>query len=301
MPDETYVLKGVLMDKETGKELLDENGKRVTAGISFVPENEEGTIEMTFELDARRLAGKSVVVFERLYDEEEHLIAKEEDIENADQTVLYRKQEIPKNTIVEKPGHNSKEVRKSPKTGDENRMDLWLVMLCVFGIAVVTEIVIYKRSARKDIKHIEFQKSDLEKKYQEQRQYENLSFNVDDLLILQDKHNIDTFVKPEKFFANIYGWLNKSREEKQRIISTYIDNVVVERKEDKTIVKETHFRTSFLLDLINYNQETKNVLTLTESFEFVVQKMFHTVNGWQFNKCNNIKYWTIIPDLPNEN
>lgn len=36
---------------------------------------------MTFELDARRLAGKSVVVFERLYDEEEHLIAKEEDIE----------------------------------------------------------------------------------------------------------------------------------------------------------------------------------------------------------------------------
>ena len=107
----------------------------------------------------------------------------------------------------------------------------------------------------KDIKHIEFQKSELEKKYQEQRQYENLSFTVDDLLILQDKHNIDTFVKPENFFANIYGWLNKSKEEKQRIISTYIDNLVVERKEDKTIIKETHFRTSFLLDLINYNQD----------------------------------------------
>ena len=111
------------------------------SSFSFTfPENEEGTIEMTFELDARRLAGKSVVVFERLYDEEEHLIAKEEDIENADQTILYRKQEIPKNTIVEKPGH--------PKTGDENRMDLWLVMLCAFGIAVVTEIVIYKRRNR---------------------------------------------------------------------------------------------------------------------------------------------------------
>ncbi len=107
----------------------------------------------------------------------------------------------------------------------------------------------------KDIKHIEFQKSELEKKYQEQRQYENLSFTVDDLFMLQDKHNIDTFVKPENFFANIYGWLNKLREEKQRIISTYIDNLVVERKEDKTIIKETHFRTSFLLDLINYNQD----------------------------------------------
>ena len=107
----------------------------------------------------------------------------------------------------------------------------------------------------KDIKHIEFQKNDLEKKYQEQKQYENLSFTVDDLLILQDKHNIDIFVKPEKFFANIYGWINKSREEKQRIISTYIDNLVVERKSNKTIIKETHFRTSFLLDLINYNQK----------------------------------------------
>ena len=30
----------------------------------------------------------------------------------------------------------------------------------------------------KEIKHIEFQKSDLEKKYQEQKQYENLSFTT---------------------------------------------------------------------------------------------------------------------------
>ena len=29
--------------------------------------------------------------------------------------------------------------------------------------------------------------------------------------------------------------------------------------------------------------------------------MLHSINGWQFDKCNNIKYWTIIPDLPNEN
>ena len=107
----------------------------------------------------------------------------------------------------------------------------------------------------KEIKHIEFQRNDIIKKMQEQKQYENLSFTVDDLLILQDKHNIDIFVKPEKFFANIYGWLNLPRENKQRIISTYIDNLVVERKSDKTIIKETHFRTSFLLDLINYNQK----------------------------------------------
>ena len=31
--------------------------------------------------------------------------------------------------------------------------------------------------------------------------------------------------------------------------------------------------------LVNYNQETKNVLTLTESFEFIVQKCFILLMG----------------------
>ena len=107
----------------------------------------------------------------------------------------------------------------------------------------------------KEIKHIEFQRTDLNKKLQEQKQYENLSFTVDDLLILQDKHNIDNFVKPEKFLSNIYGWLNMPREKKQKIIATYIDNLVVERKSDKTIIKETNYRSSFIRDMIMYNDE----------------------------------------------
>lgn len=82
-----------------------------------------------------------------------------------------------------------------------------------------------------------------------------MNFTIDDLLILQDKQNIDIFVKPEIFFSNIYGWLNLLKEEKQKIISTYIDNLVVEKKNDKTIIKETNFRSSFIIDLINYNKE----------------------------------------------
>lgn len=66
---------------------------------------------------------------------------------------------------------------------------------------------------------------------------------------------MDIFIKPEVFFSNIYGWLNLLKEEKQRIISTYIDNLVVEKKDDKTIIKETNFRSSFIIDLINYNKE----------------------------------------------
>ena len=109
----------------------------------------------------------------------------------------------------------------------------------------------------KEIKHIDFQRNDIAKKIQEQKQYENLNFTTDDLLILQDKHNVDSFVKPEKFIENIYGWLNMQKEEKQRIIATYIDYLVVERKIDKTIIKDINFRTNFLLDLINYNNEYK--------------------------------------------
>lgn len=107
----------------------------------------------------------------------------------------------------------------------------------------------------KEIKHIEYQKNNLENKLKEQKQYENLNFTIDDLLILQDKQNMDIFVKPEIFFSNIYGWLNLLKEEKQRIIATYIDNLVVEKKDDKTIIKETNFRSSFIIDLINYNKE----------------------------------------------
>ena len=107
----------------------------------------------------------------------------------------------------------------------------------------------------KEIKHIEYQKNNLENKLKEQKQYENLNFTIDDLLILQDKQNMDIFVKPEIFFFNIYGWLNLLKEEKQRIIATYIDNLVVEKKDDKTIIKETNFRSSFIIDLINYNKE----------------------------------------------
>ena len=72
---------------------------------------------------------------------------------------------------------------------------------------------------------------------------------------MQDKHNIDNFVKPEKFLSNIYGWLNMPREKKQKIIATYIDNLVVERKSNKTIIKETNYRGSFIRDMIMFNDE----------------------------------------------
>lgn len=142
---ETYVLKGVLMNKEDGKELLDKNGKKITARTTFTPEKDAGMIEMTFELDAQELDGKSVVVFEKLYDEDEHLIAKEENIDNKDQTVTYKKPEVPKKISSVKTPPASSAMRKAPKTGVENHTFLWLLTIGSLGTAVAAGVVIYKR------------------------------------------------------------------------------------------------------------------------------------------------------------
>ena len=75
----------------------------------------------------------------------------------------------------------------------------------------------------KEIKHIEYQKSDLEKRQKEQKQYENLSFTLNDLLIIQDMQEIEFYTNPDV----LNNWSNKSKEEKQKIIGKYIDNITI--------------------------------------------------------------------------
>ena len=81
------------MDKADGKEMTDKNNRKITDRTTFYAGKSAGTVEMTFELDARELGGKAVVVFENLYDEEDHLIADEANIDNADQTIIYKNNE----------------------------------------------------------------------------------------------------------------------------------------------------------------------------------------------------------------
>ena len=63
IPGETYVMRGVLMDKATGRELL-LDGNPVTAEMNFVPEKKDGSIKIDFPVSVRELEGKSAVVFE---------------------------------------------------------------------------------------------------------------------------------------------------------------------------------------------------------------------------------------------
>ena len=100
----------------------------------------------------------------------------------------------------------------------------------------------------KEIKHIEYQKSDLEKRQKEQKQYENLSFTLNDLLIIQDIQEIEFYTNPDV----LNNWSNKSKEEKQKIIGKYIDNITIEKKNNKFEISNIEFRKNYLEDII-YN------------------------------------------------
>lgn len=100
----------------------------------------------------------------------------------------------------------------------------------------------------KEIKHIEYQKSDLEKRQKGQKQYEDLSFTLNDLLIIQDIQEIEFYTNPDV----LNNWSNKSKEDKQKIIGKYIDNITIEKKNNKFEISNIEFRKNYLKDMI-YN------------------------------------------------
>ena len=62
-----YSVTGTLVDKETGKALLDDAGKEITASNEFTAEKPNGTIDITFKFSGVSLAGKTTVAFEHMY------------------------------------------------------------------------------------------------------------------------------------------------------------------------------------------------------------------------------------------
>lgn len=82
---ETYTLSGVLMDKDTGKELL-VDGEPVTQEMAFTAGRASGTKKLKFEFDTTGLAGKSFVVYETLTLEDVE-VAEYKDINDEGQTI----------------------------------------------------------------------------------------------------------------------------------------------------------------------------------------------------------------------
>ena len=117
-----YTIKGKLMDKTTGKPLLI-NGKEVSAEKKFTAKEKSGFEELTFTFDGTGLGGKTIVVFEDVY-EDGKLIGTHSDINDEGQSIK----------IIKKD---------TPKTGDKENYIYY-----VLGLLAAGGIVIYLRIKR---------------------------------------------------------------------------------------------------------------------------------------------------------
>lgn len=107
----------------------------------------------------------------------------------------------------------------------------------------------------KDLKHIDYQKNKLNEKMKEQRQYENLNFTIDDLLLIKDKQKIENYLHPENIIYTFSNYQKLDRYEKQKLIATYIDNVELVKNEKGIELKNVNFRESLLVDLLDYHNK----------------------------------------------
>ncbi len=138
VPMKKYTVKGVLMDKSTGKELM-VNGKPVTAEESFTARSKDGSVDEKFTFDASELKDRDLVVFEKLY-YGEALVTDHQDLDDEGQTVK-----------VVTPEHPS-----YPKTGDTTKMLPWLALLLASGAGLTVFGVRRKKlSASEDAEEIE--------------------------------------------------------------------------------------------------------------------------------------------------
>lgn len=131
---EEYTVKGILMDKETGKPIMID-GKEVTAQTVFRAQAASGNVEVVFIFNSKPLTGKTIVVFEALeYEGKE--VAAHADINDEAQTV----------SVENKPPASG-----NPQTGDDSNPALW-VILCIVslaGVVIAVRVIIRKKQTEK--------------------------------------------------------------------------------------------------------------------------------------------------------
>lgn len=83
-----YTVNGTLMYRDSNSPVLDTDGNPIVASTVFTPDAVAGTVDVVFALDATALAGRDIVVFERLSTAGIQ-IAIHEDITDANQTISF--------------------------------------------------------------------------------------------------------------------------------------------------------------------------------------------------------------------
>lgn len=81
-----YTFTGKVMDKSTGKALLNADGSEVTVSKTITANDTYGTVELEFTVNCASLDGHDLVVFEKVYQDGKE-IGSHEDLNDGDQTV----------------------------------------------------------------------------------------------------------------------------------------------------------------------------------------------------------------------
>lgn len=129
-----YTIKGVLMDKSTGKQFL-VDGKEVCSEVTFTPETADGEVTVSFTFDGSVITKETeIVVFETLYREGTE-IAVHADIEDENQTVTIHPQPEP----------------EKPQTGDDSNIGFYIGLGSVaVGGLIAFLIIKFKRKDEDD-------------------------------------------------------------------------------------------------------------------------------------------------------
>lgn len=121
IPGKEYTIKGILMDKSTGKPFL-ENGKEIVSEVTFIPEAPSGTVEVLFTFDSKFIkAETNIVVFESLYKDNQELTV-HADLDDEAQTVTVKIPNIKTSATVKgkKTVKVDKEITIKDKVSYEN-------------------------------------------------------------------------------------------------------------------------------------------------------------------------------------
>ena len=129
-----YTIKGVLMDKSTGKRFL-VYGKEVCSEVTFTPETADGEVTVSFTFDGSVITKETeIVAFETLYREGTE-IAVHADIEDENQTVTIHPQPEP----------------EKPQTGDNSNLGFYIGLASVaVGCLIAFLIIKFKKKDEDD-------------------------------------------------------------------------------------------------------------------------------------------------------
>ena len=133
VPGKEYTVKGILMDKATGKPFLVDD-KEITSEVTFTAEKANSEVIVSFTFDGSAITKNTeVVVFETLYREGTE-IAVHADIDDKDQTVTIHPQPEP----------------EKPQTGDNSNLGFWIGLGAVALGGLVSVVIIKLKKKDED-------------------------------------------------------------------------------------------------------------------------------------------------------